>query len=56
MCSHEAPHISSSSKLGQEMWLSLHSSHLGDMGLHGPLRVLFRGRSRGLGIGYVPKL
>lgn len=32
MCSHEAPHISSSSKLGQEMWLSLHSSLLGDTG------------------------
>lgn len=39
MCSHEAPYISSSSKLGQEMWLSLHSSLLGDTGLHGPLRV-----------------
>lgn len=35
---------------------SLHSSLLGDMGLPGPLRALFRGRARGLGIKYALNL
>lgn len=53
MCSHEAPHSISSSKLGQEMWLSLHSSLLGDMGLHSPLKSSVWRKGEGLGIQYV---